>query len=99
MSARKLPIRVVDELLHSAVDAAVVADREGRIVYLNREAENLFGYEADELLGLLRSADLSSIESVEELLVTVWDRCDLLARDIVSSRLASPVDPRTMGRS
>ena len=51
MSARKLPTRVVDELLHSAVDAAVVADREGRIVYLNREAENLFGYEADELLG------------------------------------------------
>jgi protein-histidine pros-kinase len=51
MSASKLPSRVVDELLHSAVDAAVVADREGRIIYLNREAENLFGYNPEELLG------------------------------------------------
>jgi protein-histidine pros-kinase len=37
--------------LHAAVDAAVVADRKGKIIYLNREAENLFGYEPDELLG------------------------------------------------
>ena len=70
---------------------------------VRREALELaweFGaIEAEELLDLLRGADLSSIESVESLLVTVWDRCDLLARDIVSSRLASPVDPRTMGRS
>jgi protein-histidine pros-kinase len=51
MSAKKLPSRVVDELLHSAVDAAVVADRKGRIIYLNREAENLFGYAPDELVG------------------------------------------------
>ncbi len=70
---------------------------------VRREALELaweFGaLEADELLGLLRSADLSSIESVELLLTTVWERCDLLARDIVSTRLASPVDPRTMGRT
>ena len=51
MSAKKLPARVVDQLLHSAVDAAVVADRQGRIIYLNREAENLFGYAPEELLG------------------------------------------------
>jgi len=51
MSAAGLPSAVVDELLHAAVDAAVVADATGAIVYLNREAESLFGYRADELLG------------------------------------------------
>jgi protein-histidine pros-kinase len=51
MSARKLPAKVVDELLHAAVDAAVVADKRGTIIYVNREAENLFGYGAEELLG------------------------------------------------
>jgi len=51
MSAAGLPSEVVDELLHAAVDAAVVADRAGAIVYLNREAESLFGYRAEELLG------------------------------------------------
>ena len=51
MSASKLPSRVVDELLHSAVDAAVVADKHGTILYINREAENLFGYTPEEVLG------------------------------------------------
>ena len=51
MSANKLPARVVDELLHAAVDAAVVADKQGAIIYINREAENLFGYDAEELVG------------------------------------------------
>ncbi|MGI9225624.1 MAG: hybrid sensor histidine kinase/response regulator [Woeseiaceae bacterium] len=51
MSASKLPSRVVDELLHSAVDAAVVADKQGTILYINREAENLFGYGPEELVG------------------------------------------------
>lgn len=51
MSAIKLPSRVVDELLHAAVDAAVVADKRGKILYVNREAENLFGYDAEELVG------------------------------------------------
>jgi len=51
MSAIELPSRVVDELLHAAVDAAVVADKRGTIIYVNREAENLFGYDAEELVG------------------------------------------------
>jgi len=51
MSAAGLPSVVVDELLHAAVDAAIVADASGAIVYLNREAEALFGYRADEVLG------------------------------------------------
>jgi protein-histidine pros-kinase len=51
MSAIKLPSKVVDELLHAAVDAAVVADKRGVILYVNREAENLFGYDAEELVG------------------------------------------------
>ena len=51
MSASKLPSKVVDELLHAAVDAAVVADKRGTIIYINREAEILFGYDAEELVG------------------------------------------------
>jgi len=51
MSANKLPSKVVDELLHAAVDAAVVANKRGTILYVNREAENLFGYDAAELVG------------------------------------------------
>ena len=51
MSAIKLPSKVVDELLHAAVDAAVVADKRGTILYINREAERLFGYEPEELVG------------------------------------------------
>jgi protein-histidine pros-kinase len=51
MPASKLPAEVVNELLHAAADAAVVTDGDGRIVFVNRAAENMFGYEAAELAG------------------------------------------------
>lgn len=51
MSASRLPSEVVNELLHAAADAAVVTDGDGRIVFLNRGAETLFGYAAEELVG------------------------------------------------
>jgi PAS domain S-box-containing protein len=40
------------ELLESAPDAILQLDREGRIVLLNRMAEQLFGYGREEMLGL-----------------------------------------------
>jgi len=51
MSASRLPAEVVNELLHAAADAAIVTDGEGRIVFVNRGAEELFGYAAEELAG------------------------------------------------
>lgn len=38
-------------LLESAPDAILIADEEGRVVVSNTQAEHLFGYERDELLG------------------------------------------------
>ena len=40
------------ELLESAPDAILQLDKEGRIVLLNRMAEQLFGYRREEMLGL-----------------------------------------------
>ena len=38
-------------LLESAADAIVIADGDGRIVRLNRQAEQMFGYARDALIG------------------------------------------------
>jgi PAS domain S-box-containing protein len=49
-------IRNFRELLESAPDAMVVIDRNGRIAFVNSQAEELFGYERCDLLG--HSADI-----------------------------------------
>ena len=46
-----LPDAVVSELLHSTSDAAIVTDDGGTIRFVNRRAEELFGYTAEELVG------------------------------------------------
>jgi PAS domain S-box-containing protein len=42
---------LVDQLLADAPDAMVVLDADGRIAQVNTQAEKLFGYCQEELLG------------------------------------------------
>ena len=62
MSASRLPAEVVNELLHAAADAAIVTDGDGRIVFVNRGAEVMFEYSAEEMVGrpveMLMPADM-----------------------------------------
>ncbi len=46
---------------------------------------------------VLAEADVTSLAGVRPLLDELWATCDTIARDLVSSRLATPVDPRRMG--
>ena len=47
----KLPPEVTAEILSSSSDAIVVVDQTGKIVFVNKQAEALFGYDAAELVG------------------------------------------------
>jgi uncharacterized alpha-E superfamily protein len=50
------------------------------------------------LLERLEVATFGSVEEIASTLTDVFAQCDLLARDVVGSYLAAPVDPRLMGR-
>ena len=43
-------------LLEAAPDSIIIVDRNGRIVLVNRQAERMFGYQRDELIGQLHEA-------------------------------------------
>ncbi|HSP29364.1 MAG TPA: alpha-E domain-containing protein, partial [Ilumatobacteraceae bacterium] len=55
--------------------------------------------ESSRMLDALAAASFRSVESTAAVLADVFDGCDRLARDVVGSYLAAPVDPRIMGRS
>jgi uncharacterized circularly permuted ATP-grasp superfamily protein/uncharacterized alpha-E superfamily protein len=54
--------------------------------------------ESTRLLERLATASFESVASTAAVLAEVYDGCDRLARDVVGSYLAAPVDPRMMGR-
>lgn len=39
------------DMLESAPDSMIISDKEGRIVLVNKQTENLFGYQKSELIG------------------------------------------------
>jgi protein-histidine pros-kinase len=51
MGIDPLPAEVATKLLLASSDAVVIAGAKGDIVFVNREAEILFGYDADDMLG------------------------------------------------
>ncbi|MDH3546030.1 MAG: PAS domain S-box protein, partial [Gammaproteobacteria bacterium] len=51
MSNAPLPAEVANKLLLKSSEATVITDADGVIIFFNREAENLFGYAAAEILG------------------------------------------------
>ncbi len=51
VEARRAETRL-GQLLESAPDGLIVIDRDGKMVLANAQAENLFGYKREELLGL-----------------------------------------------
>jgi len=54
---------------------------------------------ADSVLTELEQASFGSVDTVVAALDEVFGACDVLARDVIGSYLAAPVDPRMMGRS
>ncbi|WP_065752721.1 PAS domain S-box protein [Bradyrhizobium paxllaeri] len=48
-----IPASLADALLHSASDAIVATDREGRITFWNPGAARIFGFSAEEATGQL----------------------------------------------
>ena len=50
---KKVPLsaEVVGQILYSSADATIVTDEKGVICLINQSALDLFGYEADELMG------------------------------------------------
>ncbi len=51
MTLSTIPLNL-NELFNVIVDAIIAFDREQRILYFNRGAEMIFGYSAEEALGL-----------------------------------------------
>ena len=56
MRTMNIPAGLGEALLHSATDAIIATDREGRITFWNPGAERIFGFTADDAVG--QSLDL-----------------------------------------
>lgn len=51
MSSQNIPNFRLDDFLDVTTDAVVLIDREQRILLFNRSAEEIFGYQSDEIVG------------------------------------------------
>lgn len=51
MQSKPLPAEAATELLKASAEATLITDAQGLMIFANREAELLFGYDAEEMLG------------------------------------------------
>ena len=82
-SATETEARELRSILDTAADGVVLLDREGRIIWVNRSAEALFGYQSRELSGL-PFAGLFAPESQR----TAFEELDRVNREGAASVLA-----------
>lgn len=60
--------------LHASEQVAIIeTDQTGKVTLFNRGAEHLFGYDADEVTGLLDISDFIDSAQIEERLLTAGD--------------------------
>ena len=67
-------------ILDAAPDAMLVVDRAGAITLVNTQAERLFGYPSEELVGRRRSACSCRVPCVPTTRVTSMPTCAIRAR-------------------
>jgi len=105
---KRLPAPVFAALVAGSERGQTMADNERAFAELGllphvvgQQAERL-GWkrgveETAKLMSVIESASFGTVESTAAVLADVFDGCDRLARDVVGSYLAAPVDPRMMG--
>jgi PAS domain S-box-containing protein len=62
----------LERVIESSVDAIVSADMDGLVLLFNRAAERIYGYDAREVVGVMRIRDLYPSGSAEQIMRLIY---------------------------